>query len=128
MSSPTRLGCLGTAVLGIIGSYAGGSLYAVLAYDHFDLRKASTFIGAVIGGRGPARLAGDHARNGTPWCTSSVRISNEGPRFAVAVGAPSVRRSRSVTSAAAILLFRQSLTATRRIVVAQATNAGLGQT
>jgi uncharacterized membrane protein YeaQ/YmgE (transglycosylase-associated protein family) len=47
--SPTRLGCLGTALLGIVGSYAGGSLYAVLAYDHFDLRKASTFIGAVIG-------------------------------------------------------------------------------
>lgn len=47
--SPTRLGCLGTALLGIVGSYAGGSLYAVLAYDRFDLRKSSTFIGAVIG-------------------------------------------------------------------------------
>jgi uncharacterized membrane protein YeaQ/YmgE (transglycosylase-associated protein family) len=49
VSSPTRLGCLGTAVLGIVGSYAGGSLYAVLVNDEFDLRKASTFIGAVIG-------------------------------------------------------------------------------
>lgn len=49
VSSPQRLGCLGTAVLGIIGSYAGGSLWAVLANDEFDLRKASTFIGAVIG-------------------------------------------------------------------------------
>ena len=49
VSSPTRLGCLGTAVLGIVGSYAGGSLYAVLVNDKFDLRKANTFIGAVIG-------------------------------------------------------------------------------
>jgi uncharacterized membrane protein YeaQ/YmgE (transglycosylase-associated protein family) len=49
VSSPRRLGCLGTAVLGIVGSYAGGSLYAVLFYDRFDLRKASTFLGAIIG-------------------------------------------------------------------------------
>jgi uncharacterized membrane protein YeaQ/YmgE (transglycosylase-associated protein family) len=49
VSSPTRLGCLGTAVLGIVGSYAGGSLYAILFNDEFDLRKSSTFIGAVIG-------------------------------------------------------------------------------
>ena len=49
VSSPTRLGCLGTAVLGIVGSYAGGSLYGVLINDKFDLRKANTFIGAVIG-------------------------------------------------------------------------------
>ena len=49
VGSPTRLGCLGTAVLGIVGSYAGGSLYAILFNDKFDLRKSSTFIGAVIG-------------------------------------------------------------------------------
>ena len=49
VSSPQRLGCLGTSLLGIVGSYAGGSLYAVLFDDKFDLRKASTFIGAVIG-------------------------------------------------------------------------------
>ncbi|GAB2479674.1 GlsB/YeaQ/YmgE family stress response membrane protein [Jatrophihabitans fulvus] len=49
VSSPTRLGCIGTALLGIVGSYAGGSLYAVLFLDKFDLRKAETFIGAVIG-------------------------------------------------------------------------------
>jgi uncharacterized membrane protein YeaQ/YmgE (transglycosylase-associated protein family) len=49
VSSPQRLGCLGTSLLGIVGSYAGGSLWAVLADDAFDLRKASTFIGAVIG-------------------------------------------------------------------------------
>ena len=49
VSSPPRLGCLGTSLLGIVGSYAGGSLYAILFNDKFDLRKASTFIGAVIG-------------------------------------------------------------------------------
>lgn len=49
VSSPQRLGCLGTAVLGIAGSYAGGTLWAVLFQDKFDLRKASTFIGAIIG-------------------------------------------------------------------------------
>ena len=49
VGSPTRLGCLGTAVLGVIGSYAGGSLYEILFADHFDLRKAHTFIGAVVG-------------------------------------------------------------------------------
>jgi uncharacterized membrane protein YeaQ/YmgE (transglycosylase-associated protein family) len=47
--SPQRLGCLGTAILGIVGSYAGGSLWAILFYNKFDLRKASTFFGAVIG-------------------------------------------------------------------------------
>ncbi|MFN2559799.1 MAG: GlsB/YeaQ/YmgE family stress response membrane protein [Jatrophihabitans sp.] len=49
VSSPHRLGCLGTAVLGIVGSYAGGSLGAVLFDDEFDLRKASTFLGAIAG-------------------------------------------------------------------------------
>jgi uncharacterized membrane protein YeaQ/YmgE (transglycosylase-associated protein family) len=49
VSSPQRLGCLGTALLGIVGSYAGGSLYSVLFDDKFDLRKSSTFIGAIIG-------------------------------------------------------------------------------
>ncbi len=49
VSSPERLGCLGTAVLGIVGSYAGGSLYSVLFDDKFDLRKASTFLGAIVG-------------------------------------------------------------------------------
>ena len=49
VGSPTRLGCLGTALVGIVGSYAGGSLYSLLFQDEFNLRKASTFIGAVIG-------------------------------------------------------------------------------
>lgn len=47
--SPERLGCLGTAVLGIIGSYAGGTLGTLLFHDKFDIRKASTFIGAIFG-------------------------------------------------------------------------------
>ena len=49
VSSPERLGCLGTSLLGVVGSYAGGSLWALLANDRFDLRKASTFLGAVAG-------------------------------------------------------------------------------
>ena len=49
VSSPQRLGCLGTSLLGIVGSYAGGSLWSILAHDTFDLRKASTFIGAIAG-------------------------------------------------------------------------------
>ena len=49
VSSPERLGCIGTSLLGIVGSYAGGSLWSILAHDKFDLRKASTFIGAVAG-------------------------------------------------------------------------------
>ena len=47
--SPQRLGCLGTALLGIVGSYAGGSLGSILFHDTFDLRKAGTFVGAVAG-------------------------------------------------------------------------------
>ena len=47
--SPTRLGCLGTAILGVIGSYAGGSVGSILFHDKFDLRKAGTFIGALAG-------------------------------------------------------------------------------
>jgi uncharacterized membrane protein YeaQ/YmgE (transglycosylase-associated protein family) len=47
--SPERLGCLGTALLGIVGSYAGGTLGALLFNDRFDIRKASTFLGAIAG-------------------------------------------------------------------------------
>ena len=49
VGSPERLGCLGTAVLGIVGSFVGGSLYSILFYNHFDLRRTSTFVGSVIG-------------------------------------------------------------------------------
>jgi len=47
--SPARLGFWGTVLLGIIGSYAGGTLGALLFHDKFDLRKASTVIGAIAG-------------------------------------------------------------------------------
>ena len=47
--SPARLGFWGTILLGIIGSYAGGSLGALLFHDKFDIRKASTIIGAIAG-------------------------------------------------------------------------------
>jgi uncharacterized membrane protein YeaQ/YmgE (transglycosylase-associated protein family) len=47
--SPQRLGCLGTALLGIVGSYAGGTVGALLWSDKFDIRKASTFLGAIFG-------------------------------------------------------------------------------
>lgn len=47
--SPQRLGCLGTVCLGIAGSYAGGTLGAVLFHDKLDLRRASTFLGAILG-------------------------------------------------------------------------------
>lgn len=44
-----RLGCLGTALLGIVGSYVGGSLGAVLFDERLDLRRSHTFLGAIIG-------------------------------------------------------------------------------
>ena len=49
ISSPRRLGCLGTALLGIVGSYAGGTLGALLFHDEFNIRRAATLIGAVAG-------------------------------------------------------------------------------
>lgn len=47
--SPARLGFWGTVVLGVVGSYAGGTLGALLFHDEFDIRKASTLIGAIAG-------------------------------------------------------------------------------
>lgn len=47
--SPARLGFWGTVLLGIVGSYAGGTLAALLFHDKFDIRKASTIIGAIVG-------------------------------------------------------------------------------
>ena len=49
VGSPERLGCLGTAALGIVGSFVGGSLWSILFYSHFDLRRASTFVGSIVG-------------------------------------------------------------------------------
>ncbi|HEY9473456.1 MAG TPA: GlsB/YeaQ/YmgE family stress response membrane protein [Mycobacteriales bacterium] len=44
-----RLGCLGTALLGVLGSYVGGSLGAVLFDERLDLRRSHTFLGAILG-------------------------------------------------------------------------------
>lgn len=49
VGSPRPLGCLGTAVLGIVGSYAGGTLGVLLFHQAFDLRRASTIVGAIAG-------------------------------------------------------------------------------
>ncbi len=43
------LGCLGTMLLGVVGSYVGGTLYSLVFHSALDLRRADTFIGAVIG-------------------------------------------------------------------------------
>jgi uncharacterized membrane protein YeaQ/YmgE (transglycosylase-associated protein family) len=47
--SPTKLGCLGTIVLGIAGSYLGGTLGALVFHDKFDVRRTPSIIGAIIG-------------------------------------------------------------------------------
>jgi uncharacterized membrane protein YeaQ/YmgE (transglycosylase-associated protein family) len=47
--SPMRLGCMGTALLGIVGSYVGGTLGALIYHDTFDIRRASTLIGSIAG-------------------------------------------------------------------------------
>jgi uncharacterized membrane protein YeaQ/YmgE (transglycosylase-associated protein family) len=49
VGSPRRLGCFGTALLGVIGSYAGGTLGALLFDEEFDIRRAGTIIGAIAG-------------------------------------------------------------------------------
>lgn len=43
------MGCLATMLLGIVGSYVGGTLYSLIRYGEVNLRQAETFIGAVIG-------------------------------------------------------------------------------
>ena len=47
--SPRRLGCLGTALLGVVGSYAGGTLGVLLFHQAFDIRRASGIVGAIAG-------------------------------------------------------------------------------
>ena len=44
-----RMGCIGTMLLGIAGSYVGGLLGSLVFEEKMDLRKAENFIGAVIG-------------------------------------------------------------------------------
>jgi uncharacterized membrane protein YeaQ/YmgE (transglycosylase-associated protein family) len=49
VSAPRRLGCLGTSLLGIIGSYAGGTLGALIFDEKWDIRRAGTIVGAIVG-------------------------------------------------------------------------------
>jgi uncharacterized membrane protein YeaQ/YmgE (transglycosylase-associated protein family) len=42
------MGCLGTTVLGVVGSFVGGFLWALIAWHDLELRPAG-FIGSVIG-------------------------------------------------------------------------------
>lgn len=45
----TRFGCMGTALLGLLGSYVGGTLGAVLFDERLDLRRSHSLIGAIVG-------------------------------------------------------------------------------
>jgi uncharacterized membrane protein YeaQ/YmgE (transglycosylase-associated protein family) len=42
------MGCLGTTLLGVIGSFVGGFLWALIAWHQLELRPAG-FIGSVAG-------------------------------------------------------------------------------
>jgi uncharacterized membrane protein YeaQ/YmgE (transglycosylase-associated protein family) len=42
------MGCLGTTALGVIGSFVGGFLWALIAWHDLELRPAG-FIGSVVG-------------------------------------------------------------------------------
>ena len=42
------MGCLGTILLGVIGSFVGGFLWELVAFHRFALRPVG-FIGSVIG-------------------------------------------------------------------------------
>lgn len=43
------MGCLGTMLLGVAGSYVGGLLSSLIFNGEINLRQSSNFIGAVIG-------------------------------------------------------------------------------
>ncbi|MEM8708040.1 MAG: GlsB/YeaQ/YmgE family stress response membrane protein [Actinomycetota bacterium] len=43
-----HFGCLGTILLGIVGSLVGGTIASVLAGDGFDISTAG-FVGSVVG-------------------------------------------------------------------------------
>ncbi|MDH3678693.1 MAG: GlsB/YeaQ/YmgE family stress response membrane protein [Acidimicrobiia bacterium] len=45
---PHNLGCIGTSVLGILGSIVGGTLFNALAGNGFELRSTG-FLGAIAG-------------------------------------------------------------------------------
>ncbi len=42
------MGCLGTILLGVIGSFVGGFLWALIQFHRFELRPIG-FIGSVVG-------------------------------------------------------------------------------
>jgi uncharacterized membrane protein YeaQ/YmgE (transglycosylase-associated protein family) len=42
------MGCLGTILLGVVGSFVGGSLWALIQFHRFELRPIG-FIGSVVG-------------------------------------------------------------------------------
>lgn len=44
-----RLGCLGTILVGVIGVYLGGTIGALIWDEKLDIRRASTFLGALVG-------------------------------------------------------------------------------
>ncbi|MDP8957888.1 MAG: GlsB/YeaQ/YmgE family stress response membrane protein [Actinomycetota bacterium] len=43
------MGFLGTLALGVVGSFLGGTLWVLLFEGEFDLTRATTIIGAIIG-------------------------------------------------------------------------------
>jgi uncharacterized membrane protein YeaQ/YmgE (transglycosylase-associated protein family) len=42
------MGCLGTIVLGVVGSFVGGSLWTLIQFHRLELRPIG-FIGSVLG-------------------------------------------------------------------------------
>ena len=48
VKGPHNLGCIGTSVLGILGSVVGGTFFNALAGDGFEL-QTSGFFGAIFG-------------------------------------------------------------------------------
>ena len=48
VKGPHNLGCIGTSVLGILGSLVGGTLFNALAGNNFELHT-SGFLGAIVG-------------------------------------------------------------------------------
>ena len=48
MPTGRRLGCLGTILLGITGSFVGGLIGSLISGDGFDLSR-SGWIGSVVG-------------------------------------------------------------------------------
>jgi uncharacterized membrane protein YeaQ/YmgE (transglycosylase-associated protein family) len=43
-----KLGCLGTILLGVMGSFVGGSISSLMSDDGFDIQR-SEWVGSIIG-------------------------------------------------------------------------------